>query len=63
MKSTKIPWLGCHFEENGKYCKYWLHAHCYGFMDTKDDTLEHIAFQCPTHREKNPNVVKDNIWK
>ena len=62
-KSTKIPWLGCNFEENGKYCEYWLHAHCYGFADATDYTFEHIGFQCPTHRGKHPKVVKDNIWK
>ena len=43
-KSTRIPWLGCDFKEGGKYCEYWLHAHCYGFTDAKDDTLNIVGF-------------------
>ena len=46
-KSTKIPWLGCNFEENGKYCEYWLHAHCYGFTDAKDDRAYCISMSNP----------------
>ena len=43
-KSTKIPWLGCDSQDDGKHCEHWLHAHCYGFTDAKDDTLNILGF-------------------
>ena len=43
-KFTKIPWLGCNFEENSKYCEYWLHAHCYEFRMPKITPLSILNF-------------------